>query len=1194
MTKSIPTAVKSSRRRQPGGRALPAFVAFMSTLLALPVNAVTFPDNPVQTGAAYPPPNIRFILDDSGSMAFTFMPGANSSSEVPATSPDKIQLQAYTRNTLYYNPNIAYQAWLQWDGSRPAGGTDYTKVYDDDTQMSGSKNLSNGTSTFYVPKADATDLADSRQYDRYDIKKVSGTTRVIKTSTSTLASWQNQDISSKSWWYQSITVPTGVTSLVITASDGSGGDADLYVKRGGKPTGGSDEYKSTTNSNNESVTIDDPASGTWWIGVYNYSNNNKVNDEDIVALTGSSAYATPTGRLEADEIKNFATWYSYYRTRSKMAKAAASEAFGQLGSNVRVGYDSIWNRKPYDIPVGTNGGKFTGDNRKDWFDHLQSANANNGTPLKGALQRAGKYFEDGGSSGPWGPESGTNQLSCRQNFAILTTDGYWNDNTGYSDPVGDSDASDGTKYTSADGKSTGQYKAEAPYSDKNGNAKSGTYSNTLADVANYYWKRDLRNLPNNVPTSSADPAFWQHMTTFSLAIGQSGTLDPETDLVSIKNGSKYWPKPSDDKPETIDDLWHAAVNGHGTFVAANDPTKFARGLVNALATVAARNGSASNVTANSTSFQSDTFVYQASYVSGSWIGELAAYAASSAGVAKDSEGNPLATWKASTKIPTTKRGVYTYGTGSKPVVFPNDDQIAKLGRSGGLAPVTATDNAAYLKGDQSKERQNGGELRDRTQTVLGDIVDSSPMYVKDNQTIFVGANDGMLHAFNALTGVERFAYVPAGINLTDLASLSDPQYVHRWFVDGPVVVSTLVQTPSHNYLIASLGRGGNGVFGMDVTSPDSFDDSAGRVWDRTWAVGGAAPAGFGNMGQVLGEPLVVKLNNGVDAALVPNGYNSATGTASLFVLDMSDGSIIKEINTAVTGGNGLSAPRGWDYDGNGTVDYVYAGDLQGNLWKFDFSGSAPGNWKVANGGSPMFVAMDATNKRQPITSGLALAKDPKTSKRWVFIGTGSFMTNADVTDMSTQSMYGVIDDDTVVKGRTSANDGDLAKHGINLINGTGTQRGFEPNAPLAAGKKGWYIDLLKPPAGTQEGERIVSRPQVRGSVLITASLIPPTNDTCSAGGRGYINALDAFSGTSLPQGYFDADGDGDFDDTIGTGDNQVPVGSVDLGVGMPTLPTIIDNLLVVGGSTGTMGSIKVNPQSAGARRLTWREILRDQ
>ena len=1175
-------------------RALPAIAACMATLLSLPVNsAVVFPDNPLQTGAAYPPPNVLFILDDSGSMAFDFMPGANYSSEVPKTSPDQIQLQAYPRNTLYYNPNTTYLPWLKADGTRYTSGTDYTDVSDDDTDLGGHRDLSSSTRTFYVPKSDATDLSDSRQYDRYDLKKVSGTVRVSHSGTVT-GSWNNQDVAKKGWKYYSFNVPANADQLQVDAVDNKD-DGDLYVRRGSQPDGSNYDCRDT-NGKSKSCTVNNPSSGTWYIGIYG---NNSVSSIDISYSVTSTAYETPTGRSEADEIKNFATWYSYYRTRSKMAKGAASEAFGQLGSGIRVGFDTIWNRNQYgnsintggsnpaySIPVGTNDGKFTGSNRTDWFNRLQGAIANNGTPLKGALQRAGRYYEAKGSSDPWeGPGSGSDRVSCRQSFTILTTDGYWNDDSGYDGKINDADDTDGGNITSKDGKTTLKYTAETPYSDKNGNSKSGKYSDTLADVANYFWKRDLQTgMANDVPSSGADPAFWQHMTTFTLAIGQSGTLDPDTDLVSIKNGSKYWPQPTADSQQTIDDLWHAAVNGHGSFVAATSPTKFAQALVDALATVAARNGSASNVTANSTSFQSDTAVYQASYVSGLWSGELAAYSVSSAGVAS------TANWKASEHVPAYPGRTILTWNGTAGATFPTASQTSALARSTGLAQVTGADNANYIKGDQSKEKHNAGLLRDRSKTVLGDIADSSPLFLKEgtNQTIFVGANDGMLHAFNAGTGAEQFAYVPGGVDLANLASLSDPQYVHKWFVDGPVVVSTQTQTPGTNYLVGSLGRGGRGVFGLDVSDPSGFS-AADILWDKT---GSAAPA---DMGQVLGEPLVVKFNDNTTGLIVSNGLNSSTGTAALFIMNIATGAVIKELDTGATGGNGLSAPRGWDNDGNGTVDYVYAGDLKGNLWKFDLTSSSSTGWTIANAGSPMFVARDASNNRQPITTGLALARDPATSKRWIFIGTGSFMTNSDVTDVSVQSMYGVIDDGSVVTGRTSSGDGDLQKHEIVLIDSTEKYRGFEPHEDsLDAGKKGWYIDLLTPPSATAEGERIVNRPIVRGTVLVTASMIPPTGETCEAGGRGYINAIDAFTGTSTKEAYFDANNNGDFtDDTIGSGSSEVPIGSVDLGVGMPTLPTIIDNLLVVGGSTGSMGEIKVNPQGAGARRISWREILRD-
>ncbi|RFP61290.1 pilus assembly protein [Luteimonas weifangensis] len=699
----------------------------------------------------------------------------------------------------------------------------------------------------------------------------------------------------------------------------------------------------------------------------------------------------------------------------------------------------------------------------------------------------------------------------------------------------------------------------------------------------YYWKRDLvAALDNDVPTSVADPAFWQHMVTFGVSIGLQGRLNPKTDLASIANGSKHWGDPTDREDlDRIDDLWHAAVNGRGNFVAATDPAEFVQGLVDALTTVAARLGSASNVTANSTSFQTDTRVYQASYVSGRWSGELAAYEASAAGISSvdaDGDGVPDPVWRASKNIPASRK-VFTHAAGG--VAFPTAAQVAALDQSArAMAPATGAENAAYLAGSRVLEKRNGGRLRDRD-TVLGDIANSSPIYVDDNETIFVGANDGMLHAFDALTGAERFAYVPAGVNLANLATLSDPQYVHKYFVDGPVAVSTLKQTPGGNYLVGALGRGGKGVFGLDVSHPASF--AAGDVlWDNT---GNA----LGNdMGLVLGAPLVVRLNDGSQGVLVGNGINSGNGRAVLFVLDLTTGAVLRKLDTGVGGDNGLSAPRGADLDGNGTVDAVYAGDLKGNLWKFDLQAAAAASWSIANGGSPMFTARDAGGAAQPITAGLAIAREPSTNRIWVFAGTGSLMTATDVGNVDVQTIYGVVDDGGTVNGR-----GDLAERQI-LVSTTKdgrAVRGFQPTTGLPAGKKGWYIDLDDPRAG----ERVVSDPRVRGNVLLVASLFPPAGSTCDAGGTGYINAIDAFTGTSVSSPYFDSNGDGRYDDGDNVDGNgqSVPVGSVDLGVGMPTLPTLIDKLLVVGGSKGTLGSIAVNPQGGSPRRISWREILRD-
>jgi type IV pilus assembly protein PilY1 len=1238
MSRSDSTVVRPSTWRQRLGALA---IGCAATLLAAPGAAVTIPDLPLQTGTAYPPANIMFILDDSGSMDFDFMPGANSVNELPAVAPVNIAPLAYPRNTLYYNPSTNYRPWVRADGSRYAA-TPYTSAFSDPSGLATPVNLANSTRTFYVPRLrdGATDMSSTASYYRFQI--LAGGTQIERSEygaavvgTSNFAGFPVTGLTRNAgnWVYYTINVPQEANSITIATSGGGGSGqtrADLYVKFGANPTLSDYECRSRNNGNNETCTITGAAlqPGIWHIGVYAESNFSNVRVDAAYSAnnrcdggTGGGntwincTMATPdvqpvppsttwTNRSVSDELQNYANWYSFHRTRMKVAKAGASEAFDLVGTNLRVGYDSIWNRASgtgssvstsatpvYPIPVGTDGGLFRGSNRTQWFQYLHSALGDNGTPLKGALQRAGRYFESSSSTGPWGPGGTADQLSCRQNFAILTTDGYWNSNNGFTS-IGDSDGTAGARIdpkNPIDANDFYRYNPERPYRDNFGG--SGTGSDTLADVAMHYWKRDLRTLPNDVPTSSADPAFWQHMTTFGVSIGLQGRLNPKTDLPRIVNGTANWGNPNDAEDEDrIDDLWHAAVNGKGEFVAAGSPTEFTQGLVNALATVAARLGSASNVTANSTSFQTDTRVYQASYVSGKWSGELSAFEVSSAGISQvdnDGDGLPDPAWRASSRIPAT-RNILTW-SGTTGTAFPTVTQQAQLARTSGLAPVDAANNAAYLKGTRTLEKSRGGTLRDRD-SLLGDIVNSSPIYSPDSKAIFVGANDGMLHAFTTVdmpsggpvAGTELFAYVPKGIDFASMATLSDPQYVHRWFVDGPIAVSSRVQTPGNNFLVGALGRGGRGVYGLNVTNPASFGN-ANVLWDNT---GGSLG---NNMGYVLGEPLIVTLNDAAStkAVIVSNGVNSPNGSAVLFVINLATGAVIREIDTNATGDNGLSAPRGADLNTDGKVDYIYAGDRLGNLWKFDLSSPSTAAWGVANSGSPMFIAQDGSGTRQPITSGLGLAKEPITGKVWVVFGTGSLMTAGDITSRTVQTMYGVVDDGTV---RRPA---DLEERQITTATSFAGKlvRAFESFATLPGGKKGWFVDLDTPP---NTGERIVSPPRVSGRVMITASLIPPSTNSCEAGGSGYINAIDVFTGTSVQDVFFDANGNRTYsDDTLVVGGVTVPIGSIDLGIGMPTMPTMIDDLLVVGGSSGRLGSVGINPQGGAARREAWHEIVRN-
>ena len=1133
MHRTISTHRVSSRKGL-AHRISPTLAAFLATLLALPVQAgITIPTDPLTTGSRVPP-NILFILDDSGSMApdtgwrmgnpdITSITGGsitsientgdNNGNTTPYTG---ITRNTYVGNTIFYNPAVDYRPWVDASGNILAGGTTYGAAYSSlNVASGGTIDLASATRTYYVPKAGATNLADATQYFRYQIH----------------------------------------TDGVIVRSE------RLYGNAGSEGLTGRDCQSGTTN--------------TW-----RWKNCTRV---------------TPTGRTEEAERNNFATWYSYHRTRMKVAKAGASQAFSDLGTDVRVGFRTIHNRNTYNIPVNNNNGLFadpngTGgadNNRTTWFNRLFNAAGSGRTPLHNALNSAGSYFELTDASGPWGPQEGVNQLACRQNFAILTTDGYWNDgNTGYANY----DNQDGPVITGPSG-ATYQYRPGNPY--------QGADPSTLADVAMRYWNTDLRgDLDNIVPTTTANPAFWQHMVTFGISIGLKGSLNPDTDLPALTAGTRFWPNPNDNEDfHRIDDLFHASVNGRGSFIAAGDPNEFTSGLKAALATITERTGSFSNVAANSARLQTGTKLFQASYVSGVWTGELVAYdrlTPPQTGFAA------TPTWRSSNGIPATGRKVFT-SNGTLGLAFPGSAttaQLSALTRTGTALnfPVTGAQNAAYLAGDRTLELNNGGTLRNRNH-LLGDIVSSSPAYVDDTQTLYVGANDGMLHAFNASNGQELFGYIPNIVNWSNLGSLSRPDYAHQYFVDGAIVVSTRKQTPGQNILVGALGRGGKGIFALDVSNPASFGTTNFK-WERAETTNNL-------MGQVLTRPIIAKLNNNVTAVIVANGPNSTAERAALLVYNLDTGALISEIDTGVGSAaapNGLFAPVGIDQDASGTLDYIYAGDMLGNVWKFNLTSSSPTAWSNAANRTRLFTATSSTGTVQPITGGLTLAMNPSTYKTWVFFGTGRFVTTGDVSDRSVQSLYGIEDNSTTLTRASLTS----RKTMIATTKDGQPVRAFEATQALPVTSSGWYIDLVTPPTppGTAEGERIVTPPQMDGSVLEVSSIIPTSANACQADGRGYLNALDAFTGTSAKKPYFDVDGDGDFSDetvtyTDGSGNTvTVPIGSVDLGVGMVTQGSLFSGnpddlgLICAGGSAGGLGCRgKNDPRNVG--RVSWREIRQE-
>lgn len=1139
--------------------------------------AVEFPSLPLQTGVVQPAPNVIFILDDSTSMEDDVLdtglswsntnPGLGNGSGAP-----------YTKNPLSYNPAITYLPWASANATdtaverlpnanfnaayrSPEFGTSGSTL-DLRTGSTNGDYYTGSPATFYVPKPGLTDdqKRDQRRYYRYQFRNEG--TRLVR------AEWVN------------------------TASP-------------------------TTTPTQSSLGCSTSGSGTY--GWKNCTITRDANDT-LVGVRSD---------LEAEK-QNYANWFQYHRTRMKAAKAGSSEAFAALDENFRVGLMGLYPSGNYHqvlggsmsniIPVETNGGLFVGANRRNWFQHLHGMEAVRYTPLRKALNGAGQYFTTDRAYLSVDANGNRTYLACRQNFAILTTDGYWNNISG-EDPDSaynhiSGDDKNGTVVTGPNNQ-TYQYQRSAPYWYNN----LGDYndSSTLADIAMHYWKTDLRTTDvagypgsseNRVPFSVANPAFWQHMVTFGVGLGVQGRLTEAQVAHAVagtgnsSNGG-YWRRPiretgTRENPENIDDLRHAALNSRGSYVNANDAEEFSRGISEALTRIGERRGSASNVLANSTSISTDSFVYQATYTAGAWRGELLAYPISGSGL-----GQPE--WRAGERIPAwNSRRIFTAGATSGGSTFPNATQASQLGTAATALGVTGNELVEYLKGNGAREKRNGGVLRDRVMrnandqivpALLGDIVDSSPYYVADIQTLFVGANDGMLHAIDATNttpnatntsggGTERFTYIPRGVAMAQLAELADPLYgtntetrPHRYFVDGPIVVSARSRTPGKNYLVGALGRGGRGIYGLDVTNPSTFGASD-VLWDNT---GDAAPD---NMGNVISEPLISKLNNGVTAAVVANGPNSLSGTASLFIINLTTGATIAELNTG-TSNNGLSAPRAVDINADGVVDYFFAGDLLGNMWRFDVSSPNTASWSF----NRVFTARDASNNAQPITAGPGVARDPDTGKIWIFFGTGQYMTSADQASTAVQTYYGIAVGNNAAEG-VNLTRASLRERSIQVVDATTGQRAFQPNqSGVGVNYSGWYVDLNNP---SGRGERVISAPLIYDNILVFSSIIPPgqaTVNSCEAGGSGYVNAIDAFSGTGLPASFFDYS-----PDTIPDGNgNNLPIGSLPIGWGMPTAPIIIGDKLVIGDSSGGQPTaINVFPPGGDStRRISWRELFND-
>lgn len=461
-------------------------------------------------------------------------------------------------------------------------------------------------------------------------------------------------------------------------------------------------------------------------------------------------------------------------------------------------------------------------------------------------------------------------------------------------------------------------------------------------------------------------------------------------------------------------------------------------------------------------------------------------------------------------------------------------------RSGGLsvpfrwASLSASDTTAlgveavlkYVRGDRSNEKPNGLNYRARS-TVLGDIIHSTPVYCKASDcgsaTVFVGANDGMLHAFDAADGDERFAYIPSML-IAKLPALKADPYVHKYFVDGRLVLRKFGAT---TILAGALGGGGRGLFALDVSNAAPADEAA-AASNILWEISNAT-AGYANLGHVYGQPALFQLDASTNALIVGNGYNNiGSGTAVLYVINANTGAKIAEIDTgsgSPASPNGLSGPTLVDTDSNGYVDTAYAGDIDGNLWKFNLTSNTS-------------TLLHTTSPAQAITMAPGVLAHPNGGFMVNFV-TGRMFTAADDTDTSVHYAYGIWDRPLAYAANTTLLAQTLIEadyEGVSPAIRVRTATSASPNW-TAGGHKGWRVAL---PIG---GERVVGDgAYVTGSVFLFLSTNPTVSPAAIPPGENWWMQLNALTGGDNGTIRFDLNGDNVFssDDQLDAG--QKPVG----------------------------------------------------
>lgn len=1120
-------------------------VTLFVSLLFLQTSWSAMLQTPIQAAAGVVPPNVMFTLDDSGSMGFECVPDSlctSGSTYVGTTTP---KMTTWKTGTAEYDKEtIKITKGRCLDNPPPAKNKPCKNLEPDIEEIQIEKSKFNRqmrsnaiNPLYYSPKIQYLPWlkADGTRYLSYVGTAAPDNPEDSGSAITNLAA--NIDVKTK-WCSSKSSCSEAIKKIYIAQ----------YFNKTGADVESVDSYE------NIKISSD------------NLYYPKSAERTDCKAVVNKCTYS--------EELQNFSNWYSYHSSRMKVAIAGTAEAFFSVPENYRVGYGRINKTGETDIDGLTINSTlekgvrpFVSSDKNKFYTWLfQQKPKDGGTPLRRALDAVGFYYSYTDNKGSWGNTPGTDdstpQSACRRAFHVLMTDGMWNNASALNtNATKDVDSTSGPTITGPN-KQNYTYTASAPYSDN--------YANTLADVAMYYWKRDLHpGLENGVQASAQNPAFWQHMVNYTISFGVLGLLNPATDLPALTSGSKKWPKPNTNgAPENIDDLWHAAVNSRGKFISASNTEEYSDALKGIIDDVAAVNGVETGIGVSSRviSAATSTRKYEVKFSSEKWNGDITAIDLNASGT-KDK-----VAWSAAGKMPPyASRNIFTYNkdvTNNKGIEFTwaNLTNSMRTTLYGDIAG--GEDLVKYLRGDRSKE---DGVFRLRA-SVLGDVVNSAPIFVKDqvdNQywfltaeepkktywrfqaakklreaQLFVGANDGMLHVFNDNKGEETFAFIPDSI-LGKVKKLADINYSHEYFVDGPLVEADIYDTTNNkwrNIVFGGTGAGAKSLFAINVpvpayaltamTPPTALtpEQSAPGAQDILWSISNST-SDFDELGYVIHKPEHGVMKDDQWVMIVGNGYESASGKAQLFIINALTGELIKKIDTGIGSKTKLNGLGGVKLVRNKQMQIVsaYAGDLMGNLWKFDLSSKTPNEWQVAFGTTngarnPLYKTAVA----EPITAAPAYIQHPSGGIMLLF-GSGKAHDIGDDGVTAQRALYGVWDKVPVDTASTTESDRIVDQSTIiaqaltssALTDTTGTFYGLIVTPVDYANNRGWRIPLT-----IDLGQRLVDEAEMTEEMVFMQTMAPSVASSgCSpATIKRYGFLIDPFM-KKIEEAKFDTNGD---------------------------------------------------------------------